>query len=764
MSTYSSQLREEQRAVDRAYGRLDALRTEARQRLDAVRAMGSHGSPTQRTERDSFATMYEDRLTQLRAVEDRLVFGRLDNADRQRRYIGRIGLSDADHEPILTDWRAEAARPFYEATPSHHGDIVMRRHITLSFRNVVGVEDEVLDVHAEQIGDASASGTLTGEGALLASLSSRRTGKMTDIVATIQAEQDRIIRSDMSRAVVVQGGPGTGKTAVALHRAAYLLYTHRRTLERAGVLMVGPSSVFLHYIDQVLPSLGETGVVSRTIADLIPGVCAQANDNPRAAFLKGQRRMAEAIRNAVAARERVPANLPVVQISGINVPMLEADVRQALSDARRTRQPHNKARETFVRQMLAALRMRYEEQLDYTPDQDELSRAAQLLRMNDKVRVTLNLAWLPMTGQWLLDDLLSSVAKLRRFAPWLDEEDAQALVRPKGSPLTRSDVPLLDEALELLGEDPKATARRAREEASRAQEEQFARDTLAQAGIGNGLVTSQMLLDHINGDSGQTTAMRAGADREWTYGHIVVDEAQELTEMDWRMLMRRCPSRSFTIVGDVAQTAALGGTRDWAHTMNRLFSPGQWDVNELTINYRNPREVSELASQFASQEGLYISTLNAVRAVPDSVMRLNVMDDADGSQASVVRAACAQAVDLAKQYAAEDGTGRVALIAPQSLIPSSRLTLRQTARDVLGHHEAERLEAQDEWDAQLVVCGTEEVKGLEYDAVVVVQPGLIEQEAPSRLSAAADLYVAMTRPTQRLVIVRTNMDEQALPL
>ncbi|MUH58788.1 ATP-dependent DNA helicase [Bifidobacterium sp. GSD1FS] len=230
MSQYSSQIQEEQQVVDRAYGRLDDLRAQARERLDEVRAAGSHGSPTQRTERDSFATMYEDRLTQLRAVEDRLVFGRLDDEQGNRRYIGRIGLSDANHEPMLTDWRAEAARPFYEATPSHHGDIVMRRHITLHFREVAGIEDEVLDVHSPHVNSASEQGTLTGEGALLASLGSRRTGKMTDIVATIQGEQDRIIRADLRGAVIVQGGPGTGKTAVALHRAAYLLYTHRRML------------------------------------------------------------------------------------------------------------------------------------------------------------------------------------------------------------------------------------------------------------------------------------------------------------------------------------------------------------------------------------------------------------------------------------------------------------------------------------------------------------------------------------------------------
>ena len=759
MSSYASQIEEEQRAVSRAYDRLDALRAQARQRLDAVRAAGSHGSPTQRTERDSFATMYEDRLTQLRAVEDRLVFGRLDDRTGTRRYIGRIGLSDDRHVPMLTDWRAETARPFYEATPSHHGDIVMRRHITLSFRDVVALEDEVLDIHSSQVGEASKSGTLTGEGALLASLGSRRTGKMTDIVATIQAEQDHIIRSSMDRAVVVQGGPGTGKTAVALHRAAYLLYTHRRTLERSGVLVVGPSSTFLHYIDQVLPSLGETGVVSRTIGDLIPGIEATVTDTPHAALLKGDHRMANAIRNAVAARERVPADLPVVQINGITVPMLAVDVEQAIGDARRTRQPHNKARETFVKSMISAMRIRYEEQLDYAPDQDEINRAVSLLRMNDKVRVALNLAWLPMNGPWLLDDMFSKPAKLRRYAPWLNEEDIAELTRARGSALTRSDVPLLDEAMELLGDDPKLASLRRREEAAQAEQLRFAQDTLNQNGIGTGLVTSQMLLDQINGSDAEATAQLAGRDREWTYGHIVVDEAQELTAMDWRMLMRRCPSRSFTLVGDVAQTSALGGTRSWAKTMNRLFGRGRWDLNELTIDYRNPQEVSDLAGRFAESQGLYISTVHAVRRIPDSVSRVTV-----ASRDELCAAAAREAAGLAKRFVAADGTGRVAVIAAAALLPSLRDAMDAALRETMGEGEADRLAAQEPWDRQVDVSGTETVKGLEYDAVVLVEPGLIDQEAPSRLVAAADLYVAMTRPTQRLAIVRTAMDEKDLEL
>ena len=759
MSSYSAQLHEEQQAVSRAYDRLDALRAQVRARLDTVRAAGSHGSPTQRTERDSFATMYEDRLTQLRAVEDRLVFGRLDNAKGEHRYIGRLGLSDERHEPILTDWRAEAARPFYEATPSSHGDIVMRRHITLNFREVVGVEDEVLDVHSDQVGQASSAGTLTGEGALLASLNAKRTGKMTDIVATIQAEQDRIIRADLNQAVVVQGGPGTGKTAVALHRAAYLLYTHRRALERSGVLVIGPSSTFLHYIDQVLPSLGETGVVSRTIADLIPGVIATGHDDPRAAKLKGERRMAKAIANAVAARERIPSELPTIRINGFTCPMLRVDLEQAITDAKRTRQPHNKARESFVHSMLIAMRNRYVEQLDYTPEQAELNDVLQQLRMNDALRKTLNIAWLPMTGTWLVDQLFAKPDQLRRFAPWLEERDIRTLTRPKGSPFTISDVPLLDEAMELLGPDPKAVARQKALDAKRAEEEQFAQDTLAQAGIGSGIITSQMLVDNINGMDAELTAQRAGADREWTYGHVVVDEAQELTAMDWRMLIRRCPSRSFTIVGDVAQTSALGGTRSWRRMMDPLFGPHNWSLNELTINYRNPKEVSQLACDFASAEGLYISTVNAVRGVADSVRRLTLTDES-----LLADAVAHQAIDLVRAHVGADGTGRVAIIAPDALLVSLRARVYAELRQTLAPKEFERLSSQSSWDEQVTICSTRTVKGLEYDAVMVVQPGRIEEDAPSRIVAASDLYVAMTRPTQRLLIVRTNDDEKLLTL
>ncbi len=269
VTTQSSGIEAEQVVVDVLYSRLDALRDEAGERLGEIRRTGPSGSPQNRSERDAFATLYEDRIAQLDAVEDRLVFGRLDLLNDERLYVGRIGLSDADHAPLLTDWRAPAARAFYSATAANPSGVIKRRHLTTQGRVVTAVEDDVLDVDALE--ESGLGETLAGEGALLAALGARRTGRMGDIVATIQAEQDAVIRAPLTGALVVQGGPGTGKTAVALHRAAYLLYHHRDLLESRGVLLIGPSQSFLRYIDHVLPSLGETGAVSTTLGGLVRG-------------------------------------------------------------------------------------------------------------------------------------------------------------------------------------------------------------------------------------------------------------------------------------------------------------------------------------------------------------------------------------------------------------------------------------------------------------------------------------------------------------
>ena len=759
MTDYSTQLKDEQRMVDAVYARLDSLAAQTRERLTAVRAAGGHGSPTQRTERDSFATMYEERLTQLRAVQDRLVFGRLDTDEGEKRYIGRIGLSDDQHEPMLTDWRAEAARPFYEATAKNRFDIVMRRHISLKFREVVGIEDEVLDVASRHVEEASESGTLTGEGALLTSLSTRRTGKMTDIVATIQAEQDRIIRSPLNQVTVVQGGPGTGKTAVALHRAAYLLYTHRRRLGRSGVLVVGPSQAFLHYIDQVLPSLGETGVLSRTISTLIPGLRATGIDEPFAAELKGDIRMAKTVANAVAARVRIPANLPTVSVNGVKVRLSAADLEDSQQVAKRTHLPHNRARVTFVEHMLEALVRRYSEQLDYTAEASELARVRDDLRFNDVVKKTLNLAWLPLNAEWLIQDLWAKPAHLRVAAPWLNDDQITTLFRPKGSAWTASDIPLLDEAMELIGDDPRTIAASSSAPKTSA-EEKYAQETLESMGISPSLVSASQLAAGMGEDEmDDMLVARAAKDRTWTFGHVVIDEAQELTRMEWRMLIRRCPSRSFTIVGDVAQTSALGGARSWSSMLDPVFGHDRWQLGELTIDYRNPQEVADLAADFARKQGLYVSTVKAVRELTGSVVRHTVQRTDE-----LLDHAISQIVRLSGEYLASDGTGRIAVIADDELLSSLRAPLWEAIRSSRGENEARRLQSQGDGDDQIDLSNPEGIKGLEYDAVVLIQPSLIEQNSPNRLTAASDLYVSLTRPTQQLIIVRTQEDQDALPL
>src|SRR6266542_4162894 len=287
MVAVKTELEYEQAYVSILYQRLDTLRVRAAERL----------------ERDALVTRYRDRLAQLWSAESGLCFGRLDLADGTRRYIGRLGLADDDRESLLVDWRAPAARPFYRATPADPSGVVRRRHLRTKGRIVVDFEDDVLDLDA--LSDDERSG-LSGEAALLAALNASRTGRMGDIVATIQAEQDRIIRSDLRGILVVEGGPGTGKTAVALHRAAYLLYTHRERLARRGVLVVGPNPTFLRYIEQVLPSLGETGVLLATTDELYPGVTATATEPPETAALKGSERMAGILAAAVADRQRLP--------------------------------------------------------------------------------------------------------------------------------------------------------------------------------------------------------------------------------------------------------------------------------------------------------------------------------------------------------------------------------------------------------------------------------------------------------------------------
>ena len=366
---YAAAVRTEQAYVTMLYGLLDQARERSELELASVRAQGGAGGTHQaRLERDVSSAEHEKRITQLNLTERGLCFGRVDDEQRLTLYIGRIGLRDDDYDLKLIDWRAPAARPFYAATPRSPQGLVRRRHIYTRLRQVTGVDDEVFDL--DKLSDSDRA-TLSGEAALIAAVSSARTGRMADVVATIQAEQDRVIRADLPGVLVVQGGPGTGKTVAALHRAAYLLYTHRRTLERRGVLVIGPNATFLRYIGQVLPSLGETDVVLHTLGDLFPGVRATDTRDP-AAVVKGDERMVRVLQQAVRDRQRAPRADLDVDADRVRIPLRREAILRARDRARSTRKPHNVARKLFVTELLNELARGEARVLDRPFDDEDL--------------------------------------------------------------------------------------------------------------------------------------------------------------------------------------------------------------------------------------------------------------------------------------------------------------------------------------------------------------------------------------------------------
>ncbi|WP_456847177.1 HelD family protein [Cellulomonas sp. P5_C6] len=736
-----NELTGEQRVVDQLYGRLDDLRAQMRARLADVRREGPSGSPQNRSERDAFATLYEDRIAQLEAVEERLVFGRLDLDDDSRRYIGRLGLTDEEQTQLLTDWRAPAAQAFYRATAAHPDGVVRRRHVVTRGRTVTSVEDEVLDLDLLTDDSGERLSGLSGEGALLAGLAAGRTGRMGDIVATIQGEQDAIIRSELNGALVVQGGPGTGKTAVALHRAAYLLYAHRRMLERSGVLLVGPSRTFLRYIDQVLPSLGETGVVTTTVAELYPGIQATATEDEAVAELKGRALWGSVIARAVRDRERIPSQPVHVRVDGHDLVIRPNDVASAMARARRNHKPHNQARVSFVRDMLGRLAEQYVEQLGQDVPSDERGEIVEELRTTREIRVALNLAWMPITPQKLVADLWSKPHRLASAAPQLTPRERAMLVRDADAPWTPADVPLLDEAAELLGEDDQAARAEARAAADRRVSElAYARQVLESTGSG-GMVSAEMLADRF-ATTGPTltTAERAAADRSWTYGHVVVDEAQELSAMAWRSLLRRVPTRSLTIVGDVAQTTATAGAHSWAAQLDPVLR-SSWRLNELTVNYRTPAEVADTARRVAVAAGLPVSPLTSARDVDDSLVVERTAD--------VVVAVTERTEKLVAEVTDSSGAGRIAVIAVDGRLEAVATALRAAGlRPAIGTGSSAA-----DLDAPLVVLTPREAKGLEFDVVVLVEPAEVID------ASAGDLYVAMTRPTRALHVLH----ERPLP-
>lgn len=726
------ELQRERDYVGALYARLDALRHEAEGRLAEVHRTDVGSLHQSRSERDTFARIYEDRIAQLREVDERLAFGRLELAEGEGsvlRYIGRIGLRDTDQQPMLLDWRVPQASAFYQATAANPLGARARRHLVSKGRTVIRVEDEIFDPELLD-GDTS---TLQGEGALLAALTAQRTGRMGDIVATIQAEQDRIIRSDLRGVLVVQGGPGTGKTAVALHRAAYLLYSNRERLASSGVLIVGPSRSFLQYIEAVLPSLGETGVVLASVGQLFPGVEAAHEDAPAVAALKGRTEMASLIARAVRSRQRVPVQTQQLEVNGDRVALTPQLVQSAIAKAREGGKPYNQARVTFVKAALAALSRDWLSQLKssgHSMDDSDLPMLREDLRTADDVRIALNTAWLPLTPQKLLQDLYARPQWLAELTPGWSHEQRALLFRRRDADFTVSDVPLLDEAAELLGEYDIADAARKREEKQqRKRDVENAQAAIRNMGVG-GMISAEALADNFaEYGASSTVAERAASDRSWTYGHVVVDEAQELSPMQWRLLLRRGPLRSFTIVGDIAQAASASASPDWRTALEPLLGGSQegdrWRLEELTVNYRTPRQIAEAAERMAIAHGLPVTPSRSVRASPWPI---------------VVVADAADAVRRDRQL---DGT--LAVIVLESALDAVHRQLEPEFGELLGLGAAGL-------SRPIALLSTQEAKGLEFDSVVVVDPAAI---VASSSRGAGALYVAMTRATQRLTLVST---------
>jgi DNA helicase IV len=632
----------------------------------------------------------------------------------------------------------------------HPLGIVRRRHIRTRGRTVVRLDDEVLTT-------GIAGSGLTGEAALLSALDASRTGRMTDIVRTIQAEQDRIIRSDAAGVLVVQGGPGTGKTAVALHRAAYLLYTHRERLARRGLLVVGPTPTFLRYIADVLPALGETGVLLSGLGQLRPGLDARGEESPEAAAVKGRLAMVDVLRAAVAERQVVPDAPVEVVVDGYPLRLRPVDVSRARAAARKADPLHNLARPVFVRRVVDTLTRRYVDRIGSGVqagpdllDREDVAALRAEVAQDPQVRSLLARLWPVLTPERLLTDLYADPARIAAVTPGWSDADRTLLHRSRGSassPVqwTPADVPLLEEAEELLGFDD--SAQRARADRDRQRALRRAQETLdvlhgsrsvdledehleAEVLSAGDLLSAEDLADRHRELDLRTTAERAAADRTWTFGHVVVDEAQELSPMAWRLLVRRCPTRSMTVVGDVAQTGSLAGTDRW----DEVLAPhvgGAWRLEELTVNYRTPAEVMAVAAEVLAATGTGLRPPRSVRTggTPPAA-------EVTGESGLARRAA-----EVGADLAGDEGT--TALVVPPGRRDAVVAALAELRPDVQSGPDA---------DSSLgpVVLLPGEAKGLEFDSVVVVDPQGVLDEGVRGLN---DLYVALTRATQRLTVL-----------
>jgi DNA helicase IV len=756
---HEREITEEQVFLEVALKALDHMRDEARSLRDSAAVANMRGAGDL-VERDVVMGTALNRLDQLAIGDQPLFFGRIDYVPNEAGvadiyHVGRLAVSDDELNPLVVDWRAPVAAAFYRATGVEPLGLSRRRHVAIRGHEVTGVEDEYfadangeLALPEDDVRSATEEGlvegglALGGPGALLAALGRARTGRMGDIVATIQGEQDRIIRNPLAGVLLVQGGPGTGKTAVALHRAAYLLFTYRSTLERQGVLVVGPNPLFLNYIENVLPSLGESGVTLSTISGLVTNVEVRGRDTEPVDQLKGDPRMARLLARALRTRQRGlrdDVDIPV----GRAIVVLRAKYTQEIVErARRRPGNHNQRRSAVGRELANRLANEYYERFvrEGHDDVNAAGELADLIRATPQFQLVLQRIWPRLSGQELLHDLFGAKALLRAAGEGIMTEDELALLfRPRSETLeeikwTKADAALIDEARVLVG--PRRRPRPAPKP--------------GEQGILDGID-----LDSYSGD------VRAAALREAqrlapvqsteldeaefvTYGHIVVDEAQDLSPMELRVLKRRDLTGSMTIVGDMGQATTASSSASWNAVLDVLEPRRVPTRVDLTVSYRTPEEVLDFAAP----------TLLA--AAPDLVPPRPVRRAGFAPTVDLVCADdfAATLVSITRREVAAVAPGRVAVIVAGQRIEEMVEILNVNGLDAVDPRDQESRGL----GADLVVLAAEGANGLEFDAVVVVEPGQIASRGAKDHSSVTPrglrtLYVAMTRPTRRLAIV-----------
>ena len=701
------EVQREQVVLDRALARLEVLRVEARQReSESVRPTG--GSPQAIYERDVTAQAAANRRAELDTAAEGLVFGRLDRADGAVHHVGRRGLRTHDQEPIVVDWRAPAAAAFYRATAADPQGVVRRRTISTRRERVVGVDDELLDASAQN----SLEGTVVvGDGAFLAAVSRERTGQMRDIVATIQREQDEAVRAPDDGALVVTGGPGTGKTAVALHRVAYLMYARREWYARRGVLVVGPSPVFVDYIGAVLPALGETSVRLASLADLpdLPrGIEVSGWDGPAAVAVKGSARMVDLLRAVVrsqAGARRLP-DLPLLHW-GVQVTVRGGDIARRRSQVARSSRSHNSGRAAFSAALVELSWRAWQRRPEAGRiEEDDREDFASWLRSDPAFRRALDTAWPVLLPAELLERLRSGALPLRDLARGiLDDAEVTALETSwrDAAALTAADAALYDELAELLGAPP-----------AEAESEDDGWDEMSEL---DELARTSEVTTHF--DRTARARRNVAEERDYrTFAHVVVDEAQDVTPMQWRMLARRARGATWTVVGDWVQSA-WPDVAEVRAALAAVLGKSRLRTVELTTNYRTTTEIAALAARLLARIDPALTPPTAVRSTGVEPLLL------EGD----VLARLPEAVErLLGQV-----SGTVGVVAPHASVEAVRAALPGSPR----------LSVVDPW----------QVKGLEYDGCVVVDPHALVAEAQHPVAGLRSLYVALTRATQRLVVL-----------